>query len=87
MKKKIYFSLIILLILILPTTIVEIYLKYIGLGYPITYDSNYIYGYSPKTNQVKKRIGGAYVSINDVGLRSVHNWSDNENKKKIIFFW
>ena len=86
MKKKIYFSLIILLILILPTTIVEIYLKYIGLGDPITYDSNYVYGYSPKTNQKKKRIGGAYVSINDVGLRSIHNWSDNENKKKIIFF-
>ena len=86
MKKKIYFSLTILLILILPTTIVEIYLKYIGLGDPITYDSNYVYGYSPKTNQGKKRIGGAYVSINDVGLRSIHNWSDNENKKKIIFF-
>ena len=86
MKKKIYFSFAILLILALPTTIVEIYLRYIGLGDPIVYDSNYVYGYAPKSNQEKKRINDSIVSINDVGLRSLDNWSNSKNNKKIVFF-
>ena len=86
MKKKFYFSVIFLLILALPTTIVEIYLRYIGLGDPIVYDSNYVYGYAPKKNQKKKRLKNSIVTINDVGLRSLDNWSENKNNKKIVFF-
>ena len=61
----------------------ELYLKKIGLGDPIRYDSNIFYGYAPKSNQKKNRLNNSLVSINNVGLRSIYNWDDN--KKKIIF--
>ena len=66
--------------------IAEVYLRYIGLGDPIVYDSNYVYGYAPKIDQKKKRIKNSIVSINDVGLRSIYNWSNNTKNKKIVFF-
>ena len=86
MKKNIYLSLVILFFLTFITTITEIYLRYLGLGSPIVYDSNYVYGYAPKKSQKKVRINNSIVSINDVGLRSLYNWSDNKNYKKIVFF-
>ena len=64
--------------------ITEFYLGHIGLGDPIRYDSNYIYGYAPKENQKKMRLKNSLVTINDVGLRTTINWKNNENKK-IIF--
>ena len=42
-----------------------------------------LYGYSPKPNQKKKRITGSYVTINEVGLRSINSW--RSEKKKILF--
>ena len=54
MKKKIFYLISIILIIFIPTLLTEIYLKYIGLGNPITYDKNDVYGYSPKPNQKKK---------------------------------
>ena len=63
----------------------ELYLSKVGLGDPIRYDSNYIYGYAPKENQSKSRIRGAKVTINDVGLRTIYKWKNN-SKNKIIFF-
>ena len=71
-------------VVILLTFITEVYLKKIGLGDPVRYDSNILYGYAPKPNQKKKRIKGSLVSINNVGLRSLNSW--NNNRKKIIFF-
>jgi len=56
------------------------------LGDPVTYDDNYVYGYSPKPNQKKKRLQNSIVTINDIGLRSIHNWGQNLDKRKIIFF-
>ena len=41
-------------IILLGTIISEFYLKNLGLGDPIRYDSNILYGYSPKINQKKK---------------------------------
>ena len=67
------------------TIITELYLSKLGLGDPVRYDSNFIYGYAPKENQSKIRLKGSKVTINDVGLRSVINWKNN-NSKKIIFF-
>ena len=62
----------------------EAYLRYIGLGDPIRYDSNYIYGYAPKENQKKQRFKNSYITINDAGLRSLNKWKNN-SKRKIIF--
>ena len=86
MKKYFFYCCAILLIIIIPVCITEIYLRIIGLGDPITYDSNYVYGYAPKENQSKKRLKNSRISINDVGLRSLFNWSQNSKKKKIVFF-
>ena len=73
------------MIIFIPTLLTEIYLKYIGLGNPITYDKNDVYGYSPKPNQ-KKRLNNSTVTINDVGLRSLYDWKNNEGKQR-LFFW
>ena len=62
-------------VVILLTFITEVYLKKIGLGDPVRYDSNILYGYAPKPNQKKKRIKGSLVSINNVGLRSLNSWT------------
>ena len=86
MKKYFLYFFTILLIIFIPACIAEIYLRIIGLGNPVAYDSNYVYGYAPKENQSKKRFKKSSVTINDVGLRSLSNWSDNIRKKKIVFF-
>ena len=65
------------------TFLTEVYLKNKGLGDPVRYDSSILYGYSPKPNQKKKRITGSYVTINEVGLRSINSW--RSEKKKILF--
>ena len=62
----------------------ELYLKYVGLGDPVRYDSNYIYGYAPKENQRKERFKGSKISINELGLRTPNSWN-NSQKDKIIF--
>ena len=62
----------------------EFYLKHIGLGNPISYDSDLIYGYAPKVNQKKNRLKSSTVTINEVGLRSLENWSSSD-KSKILF--
>ncbi|MAV56040.1 MAG: hypothetical protein CMI79_00695 [Candidatus Pelagibacter sp.] len=86
MKKRIYLLIIILLSFATIIGFAEIYLRYVGLGDPIVYDRNYVYGYAPKINQKKKRLNESIVSINDVGLRSIENWKDKKNYKKIIFY-
>jgi hypothetical protein len=86
MKKKVFYLIIIIFIISLPIFFTEMYLKSIGLGDPIVYDENYVYGYAPRPNQKKKRLKNSSVTINDVGLRSLKNWGPNKHKKKIIFF-
>ena len=61
----------------------ELYLKKIGLGDPVRYDSSILYGYAPKPNQKKIRIKGSVVTINDAGLRSLNSWESE--KRKIVF--
>ena len=79
-----YFFLFFFIFSIIATAFTELYLQHIGLGNPIRYDSNYIYGFAPKENQKKQRFNKSIVSINDVGLRSQINWKDNK-KNKIVF--
>lgn len=81
MRILLFFSLPVIVII---TIITELYLKKLGLGDPVRYDSNIFYGYSPKENQKKSRLKKVSVSINDVGLRSIYNWKNN-SKKKIVF--
>ena len=82
---RFYYILLTLIFFVISTVLTEFYLKKIGLGDPVRYDSNYIYGYSPKENQIKKRLKNSTVTINDVGLRTIFDWKKNK-KKKIIFF-
>ena len=70
--------------LLVSITLTELYLKYVGLGDPVRYDSNYIYGYAPKENQIKERFKGSKVTINELGLRTPFAWN-NSKKDKIIF--
>ena len=62
----------------------ELYLKKIGLGDPVRYDSNILYGYAPKINQSKNRFKNSKVTINESGLRTIDNWKLSK-KKKIVF--
>ena len=77
----IYFSILICVSVLLTET----YLRYIGLGDPVRYDSNLIYGYAPKINQKKSRLKNATVTINNLGLRSINDWG-NSQTNKIVFF-
>ena len=60
----IYFS----ILICVATLLTETYLRYIGLGDPVRYDSNLMYGYAPKINQKKNRLKKATVTINNLGL-------------------
>lgn len=60
------------------------YFEFIGLGDPIRYDKDFVYGFAPKANQKKKRLKDSIVTINESGLRSIGNWRDSK-KKKILF--
>ena len=86
MKKIVYYFIIVIFIFIIPIAGTEIYLRYIGLGKPITYDDNYVFGYSPKPNQKTDRFDNSTITINDVGLRSVHNWNEYKGLNKIVFY-
>ena len=86
MKKVIYLLAIPTLSIALIIVLAEMYLSNIGLGDPIVYDRNYVYGYAPKSNQKRERLNKAIVSINDVGLRSNENWLGKKDYRKIIFY-
>jgi len=80
--KKVIAFLSVFIILII--TSVNYYFEFIGLGDPIRYDKDLIYGFAPKENQKKKRFKSSLVTINESGLRSIENWRDSK-KKKILF--
>ncbi len=70
--------------IILLTISVNYYFEHIGLGDPVRYDKDFVYGYAPKANQKKKRLKQSFITINESGLRSIENWK-NSKKKKILF--
>lgn len=63
---------------------VNYYFEFIGLGDPVRYDKDFVYGFAPKVNQKKKRFKNSNITINESGLRSVDNWKDSK-KEKILF--
>ncbi len=81
MKKLIIFVSIFTILIILS---VNYYFEYIGLGDPVRYDKDVVYGYAPKANQKKMRFKKSLITINESGLRSIESWKDS-NKKKILF--
>ena len=63
----------------------EIYLKKVyGLGNPVIYDSNPLYGYRPLPNQDIVRFGGARLKFNNLGLRTDEDWDDKRDDKVLF---
>jgi hypothetical protein len=58
--------------------------KFMGLGTPVLYDSNPLYGYRLLPNQTISRFMGATIKTNNLGLRADENWDENKNDK-ILF--
>jgi len=58
--------------------------KLIGLGRPVLYNSNPIYGYRPLPNKEYRRFWGSRISFNNLSLRSESNW-DGIKHNKILF--
>jgi hypothetical protein len=54
---------------LLAITAVELVLRAMGLGNPVLYDNRVAYGYRPLPNQTRRRIGGARVHVNALGVR------------------
>ena len=74
----------ILIIFIFFLSLGEISLRILGFGNPVIYINNE--NYYPKKNQNLKRFKGANVLINEFGMRTNSNWSNIEDKYKILFF-
>jgi len=63
---------------------VEIGLRVYGLGDPGLYEVNPLYGYRPKAHQTVRRIRGAMVHTNNIGLRANTDW-DSASANKVLF--
>ena len=83
--KKLAFALIALFIpLIILVAATEANLRWIGLGDPLLYYVSPEFGYALQPAQKRKRLRGAFVTINRSGLRSSHEWSEKTDQK-ILF--
>lgn len=83
-KKKTIIILISVVILI-AFSLIELSLeKFMGLGNPIIYDSNPLYGYRPVPNKEYTRFYGANLKFNNLGLRAPADWDQNP-RNKILF--
>jgi len=47
----------------------ELALRALGLGDPVLYDNRLAYGYRPRPEQTRRRLGGARVHVNALGVR------------------
>lgn len=65
---------------------IELVLRFaFGLGNPVLYDSNPIYGYRPLPHQETTRFSKSRLYFNNLGLRSDDEWDENiENKVLFI---
>jgi lysophospholipase L1-like esterase len=55
-----------------------------GLGNPVIYDMNPLYGYRPLPDQHLKRSSGAIMHFNNLGLRAAHDWLDDATHKVLF---
>lgn len=73
-----------LFLIIISIFICEFILRFIGLGDPVIYDKKPAWNYSLSENQNKIRFNNKTVKVNNVGLRSNKDWTNN-NKKMVLF--
>lgn len=63
----------------------ELYLSHVvGLGDPVLYDSNPLYGFRPRPDQTLKRFRGSTIALNNLGLRADEDWH-GVPEDKILF--
>lgn len=55
-----------------------------GLGNPVVYDMNPLYGYRPLPDQNLTRSGGTLLHFNNFGLRAENDWS-SDPRHKVLF--
>jgi hypothetical protein len=80
--KSLAIPLVVILSFSLLLALFEVALRLIGLGNPLIYRENVLYGYELIENQKERRQRGATVTINHKGLRSTTDW---DGKNKILF--
>lgn len=80
--KTLAIPLVVMLSVSLLLALFEIAVRLIGLGNPLIYRENLLYGYELIENQKERRRRGATVTINQKGLRSATDW---DGKNKILF--
>jgi lysophospholipase L1-like esterase len=71
----IFFSFFLLLI-----AIIEVYLRYEGLGTPLIYEKSYQYGYAPAPNQILVRFNNKKITIDGDGYRKGSTTNSTHNK-------
>jgi len=78
-------ALISIVALILVMISAELILRcFFGLGNPVLYDSNPLYGFRLIPNQETVRFHGAKIKVNNLGLRTNEDW-DNNTGDKVLF--
>lgn len=58
--------------------------KFYGLGEPVIYDDNPLYGYRPLPNQDMTRFKGKRIKINNLSLRCNTDWDSTKNGKVLF---
>jgi lysophospholipase L1-like esterase len=82
--KRVAFVVLIIAMIALPIVLAEVYLRGVGLGYPILFYTNASYRFSPQPNQKQVRLRNASVTIDSKGLRSLQDWASPADAK-ILF--
>ena len=84
-RPRLTLALIMVVSLLLLLSIAEISLRlFLGLGDPLLYQSSPLYGYRPQSNQFVRRVNGAEIRVNNLGLRAEEDW-DASTENKILF--
>ena len=56
-----------------------------GLGNPVIYDSNPLYGYRPIPDKIYSRFRGSLLKFNNLGLRAEGDWDYGKKDDKVLF--
>ncbi|MBW8039175.1 MAG: SGNH/GDSL hydrolase family protein [Planctomycetes bacterium] len=84
-NRKKTIAIIILIFVFLSIALLEFLLQvFMGLGHPVLYDSNPLYGYRPLPNREYSRFYGSKIKFNNLSLRAENDWND-KTENKILF--
>lgn len=70
--------------LVIGLAVIEIGLRLFGVGRPVLYDANALYGYRPRPNQTLSPMFGPTIRINNLGLRCDDDW-DATTDGRVLF--